>query len=75
MQEMEQTYSRMQTLGKAFNKCAKQGTWVSQLVKHLPFTQVVIPGSWIQAPHQALCSAGICFSLSLCPCSYSLLSL
>ena len=69
MQEMEQTYSRMQTLGKAFNKCAKQGTWVSQLVKHLPFTQVVIPGSWIQVLDWAPCmepavpSACLCLSL------------
>ena len=23
-----------------------QGTWVAQLVKHLPCAQVMIPGSW-----------------------------
>ena len=35
-----------------------QVTWVAQLVKHLPLAMVMIPGSWVGAPHQAPCSAG-----------------
>ena len=31
--------------------------WLSGL-KPLPLAQIVIPGSWLQAPHGALCSAG-----------------
>ena len=31
------------------------GVWVAQLVKQLPSPQVMIPGSWDQAPSQALC--------------------
>ncbi|XP_059248681.1 thiamine transporter 2-like isoform X2 [Mustela nigripes] len=30
------------------------GAWVAQWVKHLPSAQVMIPGSWDGAPHQAL---------------------
>ena len=48
------------------------GAWVAQLVRHLPSTQVIIPGSW--DPEDSLLSRGVCFSLSLClsPCSCSL---
>ena len=35
-----------------------RGTWVAQLVKHLPSAQVMISRSWDPAPHWALCSAG-----------------
>ena len=35
-----------------------RGAWVTQSVKHLPSAQVMIPGSWDRAPHQAPCSAG-----------------
>ena len=31
------------------------GTWVAQLVKHLTAAQVMILGSWVRAPRQALC--------------------
>jgi len=34
------------------------GAWVAQLVGRLPSAQVMIPGSWDQAPHRAPCSAG-----------------
>ena len=34
------------------------GTWVAQSVKHLPLAQVMIPGSWDQAPHWAPFSEG-----------------
>ena len=34
------------------------GAWGAQLVKHLPSTQVMIPGSWDRALHWALHSAG-----------------
>ena len=34
------------------------GTWVAQVVKHLPSAQVMILGSWDRAPHHAPCSAG-----------------
>ena len=34
------------------------GCLVAQLVKRLPLAQVMIPGSWDQAPHQAPCSVG-----------------
>ena len=27
-----------------------QGTWVAQSVKYLPLAQVMIPGSWDEAP-------------------------
>ena len=50
-----------------------EGTWMAQLVKHFPLTQVMISGSWDLAPHQAPCSAGSLF-LSL-PLSLPLLSL
>ena len=34
-------------------------TWVAQSVKHLPLAQVMITGSWDQAPcHRAPCSVG-----------------
>ena len=35
-----------------------RGTWVAQWDKPLPSAQVMIPGSWDQALHWALCSAG-----------------
>ena len=38
--------------------CNSEGTWVAQLVKHLPLAQVMIPGSWDQALHPAPFSAG-----------------
>ena len=34
------------------------GAWVAQSVKHLLLDQVMIPGSWDQAPHLAPCSVG-----------------
>ena len=30
----------------------------AQIIKYLPLAKVMISGSWDQAPHQALCSAG-----------------
>ena len=41
--------------------CKREGmrdAWVAQLFQHLPSAQIVILGSWDQAPHQVLCSAG-----------------
>ena len=39
-------------------------------VEHLPWAQVVTPGSWDQVPHQAPCmepaSPSTCVSVSLC---------
>ena len=35
-----------------------QGTWVAQLVKHLPLGQIMISVSWNQAPNGGPCSAG-----------------
>ena len=41
--------------------------WLSGL-KLLPSAQVMIPGSWDQAPHRAVCSAGsLLHLLSLSP--------
>ena len=34
------------------------GAWVAQSIKHLPSAQVMIPGSWDRALHQAPCSVG-----------------
>ena len=34
------------------------GTWVAQMVKHLPLAQVMIPGSWDPVPPQTPCSVG-----------------
>ena len=44
------------------------GIWVSQSAEHLPLAQVMVLGSWDQAPCRAPCSAG---SLLL-PLSFSL---
>ena len=45
-----------------------RGTWVAQMVKHLPSAQVMIPGSLDQAPRVGLPAQwGACFSFSLCP--------
>ena len=41
-----------------FKKTFLRGAWVAPSVKHLPSTQVMIPGSWDRAPCKALCSAG-----------------
>ena len=35
-----------------------RGAWVAQLVKHLPWAQVIVPESWDPALHWAPCSAG-----------------
>jgi len=35
-----------------------RAAWVTQSVKHLPLAQVMNLGSWDQAPHRSLCSAG-----------------
>ena len=39
-------------------KSKTRGTWVAQLVEHLPPAQVVIPGSWDGALSWTTCSAG-----------------
>ena len=39
-------------------KVENRGAWVAQWVKPLSSAQVVISGSWDQAPHRALCPAG-----------------
>ena len=31
---------------------SSQDAWMAQLVKHLPSTKVMIPGSWDQVSHQ-----------------------
>ena len=36
-----------------------RGTWVAQSVE--PLAQVMMPGSWDRAPHQAPCSVGSLF--------------
>ena len=41
-----------------FKKKIFSGTWVAQLVRHLPSAWVMIPESWDQTPHQAPCSVG-----------------
>ena len=56
------------------------GPWVAQWVKHQPSAQVMISGSYDQAPHRVhhiglLDQWGICLSVALCSfplCSYSL---
>ena len=35
-----------------------RGAWVAHRVKPLPSAQLMISGTWDQAPHRALCSAG-----------------
>ena len=42
----------------SFNCHNSRGPWVVQSAKSLPSTQVMIPMSWDQAPHQAFCSVG-----------------
>ena len=49
--------------GKKEIKMNKEGSWVAQLVKHLPSAQVVVPGSWNRAPSRL---SGEPTSLSLC---------
>ena len=44
---------------EAFKNLSARGAWVTQLFKHLPSAQVMIPGSWDQTPHEALCSVGM----------------
>ena len=49
-------------------KKKKGGAWLSQSVKHLPWAQVMILGSWDRVPHQAirlLAQQGVCSSLCL----------
>ena len=41
-----------------FFKSPKKWDLVAQSVQHLPSAQVMIPGSWSQAPHRAPCSVG-----------------
>ena len=58
---------------------AKRGTWMAQLVEHLPLAQVMILGSWNGAPPQVSCSVGsllLPFPLPppLCSCSCSLIN-
>ena len=51
-----------------------RGTWVAQMVKHLLLAQVMILGSWDQAPCQAPHSVGsllLLYALGLCSCSLS----
>ena len=44
---------------RGYLKNKNRGTWVAQLVKHLPSAQVMISReSWDRAPCWALCSAG-----------------
>ena len=47
-------------------KVDNNGAWVAQLVKCLPSAQVMIPGSWDQAPCPDLSLAGsLLFSVPL----------
>ena len=51
-------------------KIMVRGTWVAQLVKHMPSAQVMISGSWDQALHWAQCSMGsLLLLLPLCSLS------
>ena len=34
------------------------GAWITQLVKHMPLAQIMIPRFWDPALHGASCSAG-----------------
>ena len=48
-----------------YSESSAWGTWVAQLLKYLPSTQVMIPGPWDPAPRGALSAQqGICFLLS-----------
>ena len=42
------------------------GTWVAQLVKHLPLAQVMIAGSWDWVPIGLPAQRRTCFFLSFC---------
>ena len=55
-----------------FSLCMKNfmGHLGGSMVEHLPLAQVMIPVSWDQVPHQALCR-GASFSLCLCLASFS----
>ena len=44
----------------------RRGTWVVQSVKHLPSTQVMIPGSWDRGPPVGSLLSGASASLLLC---------
>ena len=58
-------------LSNMHRKCLMRGTWVDQVVKHLPEAQVMISRSGdLGLPAQW----EVCFFLSLCtsPCSFSL---
>ena len=48
-------------------KWSSWGTWVAQLVEHLPLAQIVISGSWDWAPHWAPGSAESLFLPLLLP--------
>ena len=50
------------------NKEKYRGTWVAQLVKHLPSDQVMIPWSSDGALLGLPAQRGVCFSLSLSLC-------
>ena len=54
----------------SFTKTSKMGApgWLSGL-KPLPSAQDMIPGSWDQAPHRALCYAGSLLSPLSLPAS------
>ena len=43
---------------KTNSPCGDCMACVAQSVKHLPLAQIMIPGFWDGAPHQAPCSAG-----------------
>ena len=56
---LETKYLFRQRWGKIENKeYSSGGTWVAQLVKHLPWAHVMILGAWNSAPCWAPCSAG-----------------
>ena len=50
------------------------GTWVAQSVKHLPLAQVMIPGSWDPALHQAPLLLPLLLPLPFLPTHVSSLS-
>ena len=52
--------------GKKIKNGSYGGTWVVQLVKHLPSAQVMILGPGIEPCTRLSAQQGACFSLLLC---------